>query len=236
MRLREIDGAVAGERALLLAHFLAGGGVGARAQQRLEVGDQRAAEAEIGRTLMRQQRERIGGAGPGQRLVGQPQQIGAAGQARQHRAQVVGLDGGGDVAPPQAHVEIGVLAAEKFHHPRARELPAAERPQEQRRAGGIEADDDEGGDAGGGAEVALPELEEVVALIGRGEAVAGLQRPPMRLGGGHVLDDLDLRDAAIGGRRKPVGVGARAQGKDIHGRRTGVKLVNLGHRLAKIYQ
>ncbi len=45
--------------------------------------------------------------------------------------------------------------------------------------------------------MALPEIEEVVALVGGGEAIGPFQRPPMRLGGGHVVEYLDPRDTAV---------------------------------------
>ena len=116
-RLFEAYVAITCERAFLLAHFFARGGIGVSAQQRLVVGDQRAAETEIGRALLRQQRERIGGAAPSQRLVGELEHVDTVAKVGEYPAQSVGLNAGGNVASPQAHVEIGVLAAEEFHHP-----------------------------------------------------------------------------------------------------------------------
>ncbi len=85
-------------------------------KQRLEIGRQRAGETEIGGVLVRQQREGIGGAAPGQRLVAQHHEIGAAGEAGEYGTQSPGVDSCCDVTPPQADVEIGVFAAEELDH------------------------------------------------------------------------------------------------------------------------
>ncbi len=66
-----------------------------------------------------------------------------AGEFGQHRAQVGGGDAGDGVAPPQPHVEIGMLAAEKFDHLQAADPALPERPEEERRTGRVEGDDDE---------------------------------------------------------------------------------------------
>ncbi len=165
---------------------------------------------------MRQQPERVGGAGPGQRLAGQPKQVGPADEPLQYRAQVVGADALGHVAAPDRHVEIGMLAAEELGNAQAAEAAASERPKEQRRAFGAESDHDEGGDAGRAADVTLPEAEEIVALVGGAQAVALFERPPMRLGFRHILDDLDPRDAVVGVLEGAVRGGKVAEGKHIH--------------------
>ena len=92
-RARKAHRAIVGQRLFLFAHLFARRAVGARAEQRREVRHQRAAESEICRALMRQQREGIGSAGPGQRLIDQLDDVGAPFQAvraelatRRHRS------------------------------------------------------------------------------------------------------------------------------------------------------
>ena len=80
-------------------------------------------------------------------------------------------DRGGGVAPPQRHVEIGVLAAQELDDPQAGAAAQAERPDEQRRARGVEADDDKRRHAFGGADMPMPEAEEIEGLIGRRQRV-----------------------------------------------------------------
>jgi hypothetical protein len=118
---------------------------------------------------------------------GQADQIGLAGQAGQDAAQLGGVDMPGDVAAPQRHVEIGMFAAEEFGDAQPAEPTPAERPQEQSLAGGIQADHDERRDAGRLADMVLSGLEEIVVLVGGGEAA--LERPPIGLGGRHVLEN-----------------------------------------------
>lgn len=97
------------------------------------------------------------------------QQVGAPCDFGECRAQVAVADRLGDAAAPQTHVEIGVLAAEELDHPRATDLAPAERPQEEGFARRVEAGNDEGRDARRHADMALPQLEEVEPLVGRGE-------------------------------------------------------------------
>ncbi len=109
-----------------------------------------------------------------------------------------------------------MFAAEKFRHPQPAETAAAERPQKQRLAAGVETHHDERGDAGRAPDMLLPELEEIVALIRGGKAA--FERPPKRLGRGHVLENLEARQAAVGNRHD-LGAGGPAQRVDVHGAR-----------------
>ncbi len=149
------------------------------------------------------------------------------GKLLEHGAQLVGADRGGDVAPPQPHVEIGVLAAEELDHRAAADMDAAERPQEQRRADGVEADDDEGAEARFGADMALPERREIVALVGGGERVRALERAPV--GSAAAISSNTSTRAmrpATAGSGAAIGIES-AQGDDVHGANRG-KIVNAG--------
>ena len=65
--------------------------------------------------------------------------------------------------------------------------------------------------------MALPKLQEVVALIGRGQAIGMLESAPMRLRGRHGVEDLDPRDLPVRGRQT-AGTGRDgAYGHDVHG-------------------
>ncbi len=68
------------------------------------------------------------------------------------------------------------------------------------------------------ANVALPKLEEIIALIRSGKAVGTLQRSPMRLGGCQVVENLDPRNMALARRQAAAG-GEGTHGHDIHGLR-----------------
>ena len=142
-------------------------------------------------------------------------QIGAVGQLAQHAAQFGRADRCGDVAPPQAHVEIRVLAAEELERAHGADAPAAERQQEEGDLGLVEGGDDRRGDAGLGAEMCLPMIQEIVTLIRCGEASGAFERAPGSFGGGHVVIDNDLGDRAID-RDRPAFSRKTAQGDDIH--------------------
>ena len=112
----EAHGAEPASARSFLRIFLRVAGIGARAQQRLEVRDQRAAETEIGRALMRQQREGIGAAAPGERLVAEPAPDRRGRPDAPARRAGRGLDGARRRRGATRHVEIGVLAAEELGH------------------------------------------------------------------------------------------------------------------------
>ena len=95
-----------------------------------------------------------------------------------------------------------MLGAEEAGDPKRPHLPAAERPQEQRPTGEIEPDDDERHDAAAGADMVLPGGQQIEALIGGGPRIVAFERAPERLGGRHVVEDLDPRDPARAGRHR----------------------------------
>ena len=91
----------------------------------------------------------------------------------------LGVDGCGDVAPPQRHVEIGVLAAEELDHGRSRQARRrAERPQEQRRRRAASKPTTMKGVMPASAPTwRCQELKKIVALIGRAPAPAHAPAP-----------------------------------------------------------
>ena len=106
-----------------------------------------------------------------------------------------------DVAAPQRHVEIGVLAAEELDDAQAGDGAAAQRPDKERRSFAVEADDKAGRHAGRFAEMTVPEPQEIIGLIRRGQRAGLLERAPIRLGVGEVVKDFDADGAAIDLRR-----------------------------------
>src|SRR5258708_17768137 len=99
-----------------------------------------------------------------------------------------------------------MLGAEEAGEPDRSHLPAAEWPQEQRLAGGIEAGDDERDDAVLGAGMALPGGQQIEALIGGGPGAVSLERAPERLRRPPIVQHLDPGDAAHAWRGYRQGV------------------------------
>src|SRR6185437_8573762 len=178
-RALEAKRAETGEGALLFSHLLARVGVRARPQERVEIRDESPAEAVIGGALIRQQCEGIGGAAPGERLVRQLEHIGVSGEMRECATHTFGADGRGHVAPPQRHVEIGVLATQELKANQATDGARAERPEKQWFSGAVEADDDKWLYTRIRPDMTLPLLVEVIILVGRGETVGCFQRAPV---------------------------------------------------------
>ena len=90
-----------------------------------------------------------------------------------------------------------MLAAEELDHLEPADTATAERPQKQRRALGIESRDNAGRDAGRGADMAVPQAQEVVALIGGGEPGGMLERAPGRFGRGEIVINGDTRNSRV---------------------------------------
>jgi hypothetical protein len=74
--------------------------------------------------------------------------------------------------------------------------------------------------------MALPQFQEIVALVRAGQNVAPFQRTPMGLGQCQVIDDLDPGDAAFWNWDRAIGSRVWTQGNDIHG--GAGPMVNLG--------
>src|SRR6185437_12959273 len=91
---------------------------------------------------------------------------------RECATHTFGADGRGHVAPPQRHVEIGVLATQELKANQATDGARAERPEKQWFSGAVEADDDKWLYTRIRPDMTLPLLVEVIILVGRGETVA----------------------------------------------------------------
>jgi len=81
--------------------------------------------------------------------------------------------------------------------------------------------------------MALPELEKIVALVGRGKAVAVLKETPVRFCRGHRVEDLDPRDMKIRGHLAAATGQGGAYGHHVH---EFVALVQVARSFAKISQ
>src|SRR6478672_3891859 len=111
-----------------------------------------------------------------------------------------------------------MLAAKKFDPEKAADAARTEGPEKQRFQDGVKADYDKGCYPAIQANMSLPKLEEIIALIRRRKAVSTLQRAPMRLGGRHVMENLDPRNMSLARRQAAAG-GEGTHGHDIHGLR-----------------
>jgi hypothetical protein len=127
-----------------------------------------------------------------------------------------------------------VLAAEVLSNLQLAQRSAPQWPQKQRLAGRVGGHHDERRHSPFGPDVALPQLKEVVTLIGGGKAGDGFEPPPGRLAGRQVLEYLHAGDADIRGRRAKERIGARAQRKHCHG--AAKAIFDGARRLAKICQ
>src|SRR5260221_11770732 len=132
---------------------------------------------------MRKQGKWVRGAAPGQRLAREFDEISVAREVRESAPQFFGTDGCGNIAPPQRHIKVGMLATEKLHAKQTGDAAGAEGPQEQGLVTCIEANNDEGGYAGNRPNVALPKREKIVALILGSEAVGLLHVHPVGVRG-----------------------------------------------------
>jgi len=110
-----------------------------------------------------------------------------------------------------------MLAAEELRHPQAGDHAEAERPQEQRRPNGVEGHHDARRHAAGCPDMALPEIEKVVALVGGCQGLRAFQRPPMRVRRRHVVESLQPRDTAVDGGRNPASAGGERRATTFMG-------------------
>ena len=101
---------------------------------------------------------------------------------------------------------------------------AAERPEEGRLAAGIEADDNERRDARLRPDMALPRRQEIEALVGRGQRMAGFEPPPERFRRRQVLEYPDRDDLARARQRRSVALARRGlvANSDVHGECAGL--------------
>ena len=141
---------------------------GVRVAPDREIAGQGALVGEARARLARRGRHRIGRSLPLPRLVDEQERVDA--RRREPRG------GGeqrrdffrrpGDSRPEQAHVEIGVLAAEEGGEPQRPIGKSSERQQRGDRAGFVARDDDHRRDAPGRADGLQPQAGEVEILIG----------------------------------------------------------------------
>jgi hypothetical protein len=67
--------------------------------------------------------------------------------------------------------------------------------------------------------MALPMLQEVIALVGCGKAIDQFQRAPVRFRAGHVVKGLNAREVSIGAARNATAGRQGSYGDDVHGQR-----------------
>src|SRR5262249_37123953 len=142
---------------------------------------------------------------------------GSPGKMNEGGTQFVGADCGSYLAPPQRHVEVGVLAAQELEADEAADAARAEWPEEKGFERGIETHHDQWNHAGIGPHVTLPKLEEVVALVGGGEGVGLFQRAPVRFSIRHLAEYLHPGNTTIRGRQALAVSGLGSYGDDVHG-------------------
>ena len=119
-------------------------------------------------------------------------------KALDQRLEIVGRGCRREIAPQQRHVEGDVLAAHEAGDAHTVLLADCQWQQHERLPVRVAGNDDAGLQALARADVNLPLSEEIEPLIRRQHL--GFEAAPNRLGGVHVVKNIDMRNA---GRFRP---------------------------------
>jgi hypothetical protein len=145
---------------------------------------------------VRQQRERVPRTVPFQRLLIEGKHVEPRilpADLRDDVARIVCRGGRREVAAPERHVEVRVLAAGKAGDAERAERLCHQRKQHDGPALGVACEHRQRLCAEADADVALPGIDEIEALIGCC-GLAALQRTPFALDGAVVFENLDAGD------------------------------------------
>ena len=160
------------QRVLLPPHLLAAARSAPLFQQVLEVRLQRCREGAVGRGMMGQRPQRVVDALPRMRLIAEVDEIDIAVLADlvEDRAQCLFVELAHEGAIEETQIVVGMGAAEEADHA-AKQAGGEAKGQDQNRVAGLFHDDDPRVDLLFGADMALPRVDPVKALVSGIEAV-----------------------------------------------------------------